>query len=36
MAKRAGGFPARKPGEPIATTVTRRIELGLLERLLLA
>ena len=30
--KKAGDFPARKPGEPSVTTVTRRIELHLLER----
>jgi hypothetical protein len=28
--KKAGDFPARKPGEPTVTTVTRRIELHLL------
>jgi hypothetical protein len=31
--KKAGDFPARKPGQPSVTTVTRRIELHLLERL---
>jgi hypothetical protein len=30
--KKAGDFPARKPGEPSVTAVTRRIELHLLER----
>ena len=30
--KKAGDFPARKPGEPTVTAVTRRIELHLLER----
>jgi len=29
--KKAGDFPARKPGEPSVTTVTRRIELHLLQ-----
>ena len=29
-AKKAGDFPARKPGEPSVTNVTRRIELHLL------
>ena len=29
--KKAGDFPACKPGEPSATTVTRRIELHLLQ-----
>jgi len=24
--KKAGGYPARKPGEPSVTTITRRIE----------
>ncbi|MGH3533855.1 MAG: hypothetical protein ACRDQG_03975 [Pseudonocardiaceae bacterium] len=28
--KKAGDFPARKPGEPSVTTVTRRIQLHLL------
>jgi hypothetical protein len=28
--KKAGDFPARKPGEPSVTTVVRRIELHLL------
>jgi hypothetical protein len=28
--KKAGDFPARKPGEPSVTRVTRRIELHLL------
>jgi hypothetical protein len=28
--KKAGDFPARKPGEPSVTNVTRRIELRLL------
>jgi hypothetical protein len=28
--KKAGDFPARKPGEPSVTNVTRRIELHLL------
>jgi len=28
--KKAGDFPARKPGEPSVTTVTRRIEFHLL------
>ena len=29
-AKKAGDFPARKPGEPSVTSVTRRIEFHLL------
>ena len=29
--KKAGDFPARKPGEPSATTVRRRIQLHLLR-----
>ena len=29
--KKAGDFPARKPGEPSATKVTRRIEFHLLQ-----
>jgi len=29
-ARKAGDFPARKPGEPSVTNVTRRIELHLL------
>ncbi len=32
--KKAGDFPARKPGEPSVTHVTRRIELHCLEPLL--
>ena len=31
--KKAGDFPARKPGEPSVTAVTRRIEFHLLEPL---
>ena len=31
--KKAGDFPARKPGEPSVTSVTRRIELHFLEPL---
>ena len=34
--RNAGDFPARKPSEPSVTTVTRRIEVHLLERLLVA
>ena len=34
--KKAGDFPARKPGEPSMTTVTRRIELHCLEPLRLS
>jgi hypothetical protein len=29
--KKTGDFPARKPGEPSVTNVTRRIELHLLS-----
>jgi hypothetical protein len=29
--KKAGDFPARKPGEPSVTNVTRRIEFHLLQ-----
>jgi hypothetical protein len=29
--KKAGDFPARKPGEPSVTTITRRIEFHLLQ-----
>ncbi len=29
--KKAGDFPARQPGEPAVTSVTRRIELHLLQ-----
>ena len=32
--KKTGSFLAREPGEPIAATVTRRIERHLIERLL--
>ena len=32
-AKKAGDFPARKPGEPSVTTVARRIEFHLLQPL---